>query len=622
MILGLAGHIDHGKTALVRALTGVDTDRLPEEKRRGITIDLGFAPLELGNGQGPIGVVDVPGHEAFVRTMLAGATGVDVALLVVAADEGVMPQTREHLAILQLLGVRAGAIVLTKRDLVDDDWAELVRDDVRALVSGTLLAESPIVETSATTGRGIEELKNVIGEIAKSIPSRDPSDIFRLPIDRAFTIKGTGTVVTGTVWSGSLARDKAVRVFPGDRVVRVRTVQTHGVAVQVAQPGSRAALALAGVELADVERGTVVVEDHPAWRLTSAFRADVTLLDDAPSQLRARSMVRLHVGTTEVGARIVTAAGVLRPGELAPARIVVDHPVVLRAGDRFVLRSASPVATIGGGVVTDPAVPGRAKPLPEIGMQPEARLRQFVVEAGGDGVLIAGLPIRLGVSPSIANDLAARCNVAEVIAGRLVSKETTASITRALLSILATYHAERPLEPGASLQFVRSQTGAREDVFDAVLARLVREQRVASSDGQVRLADWAPQVGDRERETLERLFDQLVAAGAEPPDANELAAVYGSGVEGMLRFLERSGRVVQVEKGRYYAAGQIKLLVAKLESSMTPGREYPPTELRDVLGLSRKYLIPFLEYCDKIGFTSRHQTGRMRRGTWVAPDGW
>jgi len=612
MILGLAGHIDHGKTALVRALTGVDTDRLPEEKRRGITIELGFAPLEL-DGVGVIGVVDVPGHEAFVRTMLAGATGVDLALLVVAADEGVMPQTREHLAILQLLGVQAGAVVVTKRDLVDDDWAELVREDVAALVSGTALANSPIVETSATTGQGIAELKEVIASIAKLVPSRDPSDVFRLPIDRAFTIKGTGTVVTGTVWSGTLARDKTVRVFPGARVVRVRTLQSHGAAVQTAQPGSRAALALSGVELADVERGTVVVEDHPAWRATSTFRADVTLLDDAPQQLRPRSVVRLHVGTTEVGARVVTAAGVLKPGDLAPARIVVDRPVVLRAGDRFVLRSASPVATIGGGVVTDPAVPGRAKPLPEIGMPPQARLRQFVDEAGGEGVLIAALPIRLGVSPRYANDLASEFPGAEVIAGRLVSRDATGSIARAVLSLLTTYHAEHPLEPGASLQYVRSQTGVREDVFDAVLGQLIRDRRAASTDGVARLADWEPKVGDRDRATIERLFEQLGAAGAEPPDVAELAQTHGSGVEGMLRFLERAGRVVQVEKGRYYATDSVKQLLAKLEAAMVLGREYPPAELRDVLGLSRKYLIPFLEYCDKIGFTSRHQTGRMRR---------
>src|SRR5512138_3241943 len=251
MILGTAGHIDHGKTALVHALTGVDTDRLPEEKRRGITIELGFAPLRLADGT-IVGVVDVPGHEGFVRTMLAGATGVDLALLVVAADEGVMPQTREHLAILQLLGVTRGIVALTKCDLVDDEWRELVVEDLRALLADTPLAGAPIVPTSSTTGEGTAELRAAIAEAARDVPARAADDLFRMPVDRAFTIKGTGTVVTGTVWSGRLTRDATVRVLPADRSVRVRGIQTHGDQVEIAEPGHRTAIALAGIDVADV----------------------------------------------------------------------------------------------------------------------------------------------------------------------------------------------------------------------------------------------------------------------------------------------------------------------------------------------------------------------------------
>ena len=261
MILGTAGHIDHGKTTLVRALTGVDTDRLPEEKRRGITIELGFAPLTLP-GLGVAGVVDVPGHEAFVRTMLAGATGIDAALLVIAADEGVMPQTREHLAILGLLQVDVGVVALTKRDLVDDDWLALVIDDVRTALAGTPLAAAPIVPVSATTGTGLAELTAAIGEALRAAPARDDSDLFRLPIDRVFTVKGTGTVVTGTVWSGRVTRDDVVRLLPGERTARVRAVQAHGSAIDRPSPGSRIALALAGVDVADVARGQVAVTKH------------------------------------------------------------------------------------------------------------------------------------------------------------------------------------------------------------------------------------------------------------------------------------------------------------------------------------------------------------------------
>ena len=612
MILGLAGHIDHGKTALVRALTGVDTDRLAEEKRRGITIELGFAPLVL-DGVGTIGVVDVPGHEAFVRTMLAGATGIDLALLVVAADEGVMPQTREHLAILQLLGVREAAVVLTKRDLVDDDWVTLVREDVESLLSTTPLAGSPIVETSIVSGQGIPELRRCIAALASRAPARDASDLFRLPVDRAFTIKGTGTVVTGTVWSGSLGRDSTVRVFPADRVVRVRTVQAHGSTVDQAQPGTRTALALVGVEVGDVERGTVIVEDHPLWRPTTSFRADVTLLDDAPRALRSRSAVRLHVGTSEVGARIVTRTGSLQPGDLCAARVVVDRPIVLRAGDRFVLRSASPVATIGGGVVTDPSVPSRAKPLPTVGMSAEARLDQFVREAGVEGVAIEALPIRLGVSRALVSEMVSTRPDSEMIGGRLVAADATRKLSSEIVEAVARYHTEHPLEPGASLQSVRASVGGHEEVLNAVVARLVAARKIAIKDGLVGLAGWEPRVGERERETLEKLLQRLLRAGAEPPSVGELEESFGVGVEGLLRFMERSGKVVQVEKGRYYEADQIKQLLNRLDVGMAAGRIYAPAELRDVLGVSRKYLIPFLEYCDKIGFTTRHQTGRMKR---------
>ncbi|MBX6332457.1 MAG: selenocysteine-specific translation elongation factor, partial [Gemmatimonadaceae bacterium] len=258
MILGTAGHVDHGKTALVKALTGVDTDRLAEEKRRGITIDLGFAPLTLDDGT-VLGVVDVPGHEAFVRNMLAGATGVDLALVVIAADEGVMPQTREHLAILDLLGLRAGVIALTKCDLVEPDWLELVREDVCALVAHTPLATAPIVPTSVVTGEGLDALRRAIAEAARALPAREASDNFRLPVDRAFSVRGTGTVVTGTVWSGRLARDATVRLLPGGRTARVRGIESHGAAVAQALPGTRAAIALAGVEVGEVHRGTTIV---------------------------------------------------------------------------------------------------------------------------------------------------------------------------------------------------------------------------------------------------------------------------------------------------------------------------------------------------------------------------
>ncbi|MEW5918539.1 MAG: selenocysteine-specific translation elongation factor, partial [Gemmatimonadota bacterium] len=314
MIIGTAGHIDHGKTALVRALTGVDTDRLPEEKRRGITIDLGFAPLDLGDGL-RAGVVDVPGHEAFVRTMLAGATGIDIALIVIAADEGVMPQTREHLDILTLLDVRHAVVALAKADLVDDEWLALVSEDVRALLAESPLHDAPVLPTSVVSGRGIGELRAQLAQTLRALPARQTDDLFRMPIDRAFTVRGAGTVVTGTIWSGTVQPDSVLIVHPLGKSVRVRGVQAHGASVSSAGPGSRAALALVGVELGHVQRGAVLVAD-PHWSMTTRMRVDVALLDRMQRPLRPRERARLHLGTRDVGARIVATGGALAPGEL------------------------------------------------------------------------------------------------------------------------------------------------------------------------------------------------------------------------------------------------------------------------------------------------------------------
>jgi selenocysteine-specific elongation factor len=353
VILGTAGHIDHGKTSLVRVLTGVDTDRLPEEKRRGITIELGFAPLELA-GVETLGVVDVPGHEAFVRTMLAGASGIDLALLVVAADEGVMPQTAEHVAILDLLGVRGGVVALTKRDLVDDEWLELVEDDVRRALHGTALEGAPIVATSTTDGRGVDALREALAAAARAVPDRDAADLLRMPVDRAFTVRGTGTVVTGTLWSGRLERDATVRLLPSGRTARVRGLQSHGAEMRTATAGHRTAIALAGVDVGDVGRGTTLVTD-PVWAPTRLLRAEVALLPTAPQPVGPRTSVRFHLGTAEVAARLVAPGGSIAPGERRFVRVSLEEPVVARAGDRFVLRGLSDASTIGGGVILDPA---------------------------------------------------------------------------------------------------------------------------------------------------------------------------------------------------------------------------------------------------------------------------
>jgi len=613
MILGTAGHIDHGKTTLVRALTGVDTDRLPEEKRRGITIELGFAPLHI-DGVGTIGVVDVPGHEGFVRTMLAGATGVDLALLVVAADEGVMPQTREHLAILQLLGVSRGVVALTKCDLVDDEWRELVIEDLRALLADTPFADAPIVPTSATSGAGLDDLRAAIAAAAREVPARAADDLFRMPVDRAFTIKGTGTVVTGTVWTGRLTKEGTVRVLPIDRVVRVRGLQTHGAHVQVAEPGHRTAIALAGVDLADVHRGSFLVSDG-AWRPTTAIRAEVTLLEDAPQTLRARTAVRFHIGTADIGARIVATEGALAPGERKFARVMLDEPIVLRAGDRFVLRSASPAATIGGGIVIDPFAARRARPWSvDAHGAPAERLNLALEEAGESGVEAATLPIRLGIPPHELPSLLEQSKTLQVGA-RVFAADVANALADRLVRLVHDAHDARPLEPGISLQEVRSRLGAPTELIEFVLARATQRGSLETTGGVLRAAGWSPRLTDAQRDTLQKIERAIRDAAHEPPSLAELEPRFGRDVADLVRLLEREGRVIGVEPQRFYSPESVSSLVARLRDGMQPGREYSPAELRDLLGFSRKFLIPFLEYCDRHGITTRTATGRIWHGT-------
>lgn len=614
MIIGTAGHIDHGKTALVRALTGVDTDRLPEEKRRGITIELGFAPLEL-EGVGTIGIVDVPGHEAFVRTMLAGATGIDLALLVVAADEGAMPQTREHLAILSLLGVRGGVVVLTKRDLVDDDWVALVEEDIRVLLAGSPLAGAEIVQVSSVRGEGLEELRAAIRRAATAIPARVAEDLFRMPVDRVFSVRGTGTVVTGTVWSGTVRRDDTVRLMPSGRSARIRSLQRHGGTVDTISPGERAAVALVGLDVADVTRGSVLVAG-PGWAPSTTLRVEAALLDDAHAPLEPRTRVRFHLGTADVGARVVAPGGPLQPGVRSPARIMLETPIVARAGDRFVLRSPSPAVTIGGGVVEDPLPPHRrTRPtgLPPVVTE---HLERLLVEAGAHGIAVEALPLKLGTSPrETARTLAQVGGEVVRIGSRVYAAATVGRLRASLRALIDDYHAGHPLEPGAPLQALRGRLEAPPDLLDSIVTAAVEAGEVTLEGGLVRRADWRPTLTAEQDATQAGLAREIREAGREPPSVAELEARFGTGVSALLRLLERRGELVPVEPDRYFDRGVLERLIGDLRARMAAGREYGPAEMRDIIGVSRKYLIPLLEYCDRAGVTERRIGGRALAGT-------
>lgn len=611
VILGTAGHIDHGKTALVRALTGVDTDRLPEEKRRGITIDLGFAPLEI-EGVGTVGIVDVPGHENFVRTMLAGASGIDLAMLVVAADEGVMPQTREHLEILSLLKIPRGVIALTKCDLVDAEWRQLVADDVKALCAGTPLENAELVFVSAITGEGIEELKGAIASAATMHrKNRADDDLFRMPVDRAFTVKGTGTVVTGTIWSGSIQREATVRIQPGGKSFRVRGIQSHGHDEQAGYPGRRTALALANCNLEDVGRGSVVVLE-PAWIPSEELDVSLSFID-AEFKPTPRSRVRVHLGTGETGARLSR----LRTDSTGRvlARLILEEPLVARGGDRFVIRTPSPPRTIGGGEILDPYPPRRTRKEArsiDVAKTGHDRLAILLDLSGNTGVEKALLPIRTGMTPAALADAIEEISGVSVN-GTVWSGSSVDRLERFAESFIAIEMANHPLEAGVSLQTLRAAAKAPAGVIDVALDRLVKKGRAELNGSMARPSGWVSRLGEREQALSDAILHEICTHPAEPPSVGELEAKFGTSTPALLRRLEREGDVERVADDRYYGREAAAGMIGALRATLQPGRIYTPAELKEVLGVSRKYLIPFLEFCDRKGVTERRDQGRSLR---------
>ncbi len=609
VIIGTAGHIDHGKTALVRALTGVDTDRLPEEKRRGITIALGFAPLELPD-VGTVGVVDVPGHEAFVRTMLAGASGIDVALLVVAADEGVMPQTREHLDILRLLNVPRGVVALTKSDLVDEDLRALVADEIRGLLADSALATAPIVHVSAHSGVGIDALRAELVRALQAAPPRAADEPWRLPVDRVFSVAGAGTVVTGTAWSGGVSVGDTVRILPEDRRARVRGLESHGLAVGRSLPGARLAVALAGVDRADIRPGATLVLAADAWQVTTVLRADVALLPDAAA-IGVRMRLRFHLGTQECGARVVAAGGAITPGAVRPVRVTLDAPVVARAGDRFVLRGGAQHTTVGGGVITDPLpITPRARPWERTGGEVRERLQWMLAEAGAAGIEVAPLGMRLGLRPSELDRLLKHTKGIARVEDRLVESAILDAMRTQLVQRITRAHEEAPLAQGLDRQTARAALSPSEALADEVIRRAERAGIIEVAASVLRLPGFDPtrSVGSGDRRA--QLLTALDGAGAEPPSVAELQAAHGPDVPALLKLLEREGSAVPVALDRWFATSAVQTLLGRLRDRTTPSRRYSPSELREILGISRKYLIPFLEWCDRQGISRRSEDGR------------
>ena len=611
MIVGTAGHIDHGKSTLVAVLTGRRMDRLLEERRREITIDLNFAPLDLGGGR-VAGVVDVPGHEDFIRTMVAGASGVDLALLVIAADEGIMPQTEEHLLILEQLGVPRGIPVIAKADLVESDWVQLVVLDVsERLATSAVAFDSPVV-VSARSGEGIDALKQRLAAHARMLDQRPSSDAFRMPIDRVFSLPGVGTVVTGTAWSGRLSVGDAVIALPSGRRGRVRSLENYGHGVDRSDPGARTAVGLAGVDRAELSRGEVLLTEQLPWSPTSALDVEIRLAPTAPRPLTSRNRVRVLLGTSEVMARVLPRQPI-DPGHAGMARLKLETVQVARARDRFVLRSFSPVTTIGGGVVLDPLPPGRRTTWPaELSSDhPEDRLRAMLQRRPG-GIEASLLPILLGLPESVANDVARRESGARRVANLWVTPARVEELGLQALTLLRNYHRDHPGESGMPLETLRHGLRARDEIIEAALGDFARAGRLRRQEGLVALAGFVPRVAGGEAE-IDRIVRILSEANLAPPSVAELERSTGRrDLHPLLRLAAARGRVEAVERDRYYTREALEQFTSVLHDM---GREGPivPAAVRDRLGITRKYLIPLLEWADGRGITVREGEGRRLR---------
>lgn len=629
VVVGTAGHIDHGKTALVKALTGIDTDRLPEEKARGITIDIGFAFLEEPDGL-TIEIVDVPGHERFVKNMLAGAGGIDLALLVVAADEGVMPQTREHLAICSLLHIAAGLVALTKADLVEADWLELVREDVAGLVRGTFLEGAPVIPVSAKTGEGLDALRAALREVAARVPPRRTEHLPRLPIDRVFSARGFGTVVTGTLMTGRFAVEDRVEIFPKGLVAKIRGLQVHGRPVGQATAGQRTAINFQGIERTAVERGDVV---GLAGTLRPTLLVDGTLelLADAPRPLKSRDRIRLHAGTSEVMARVLLLdRAELAPGERALARLRLEAPLVVVPGDRFVIRSYSPVTTIGGGSVLDidpPRVRRRAPALVahltllERG-SPEDVVEAHVRHAGPAGMRISALAARVPYSPAELRDILGRLEAA----GRLHAVErdwylhpdTHARLRQQVMAALEQFHRTWPLRLGMSREELRNRAGgADERVFAQVLAALDAEGVVRAERDKVRLAAHQVRLSPAQQRAVERIEQEFLEADAAPPSPEEAlarAGLAGGEDHELFQLLVAEKKLIRVKESLYFHAAALERIQDRVVALLRERREIGPGDVKDLLGISRKYAIPLLEHLDARRVTARVGEKRVLRG--------
>lgn len=631
IVLGTAGHIDHGKTSLIKYLTGVNTDRLKEEKLRGITIELGFAPLTLPSGQ-RVGIVDVPGHEKFVKNMVAGVGGIDLVLLTIAADEGVMPQTREHVEICSLLKIKNGLIALTKVDMVDKEWLDLVEEDVEEYVKGTFLEGSPIIPISSVTGEGIPSLLVALENLCHKVEERSSTGLLRLPVDRVFTMKGFGTVVTGTLSSGSLSLGQAVEIVPSRIETKVRGMQVHNEPAETATAGLRTALNLQGIDKFSVKRGEVLIS--PGTIAPTAL-VDVYFehLPSSPKPIKNRTRVRFHTGTSEILASILFFDREnLPPGEAAFARLKMEAPAVAMHRDKFIVRSYSPVYTIGGGEVLDSYPTKRKKFFKEILTdldifqkgKDEEIIRVHVLNSGFRGLNSRELQMRINISPSrlssLLQGLMSRRELVRFDKDNLkvIHPKIYEDLAQTILDKIEKYHETNPMKEGISKEELKTKLPEELEVklFNQALTRLTKFGKITGERNKLRLSDYATALSESQEEIQRSIIEIYSREGLSPPVFKELVDRLSSGVSevrSVLDMLVEKGILVKIKEEFFFHSDAIDNLRVDLVAFLRENKEITISQFKDITKASRKYSTPLIEYFDKIRVTIRVGDKRILR---------
>ena len=617
-VIGLSGHIDHGKTALVKALTGVNTDSLTEEQKRGMTIDIGFAFLDEN-----ITLIDVPGHEKFVKNMMAGVSAVDVALLVVAADDGVMPQTREHFEILNLLDIPLGIVAINKIDLADKDWLELVELDIGELLQGSFMEDAPILKVSAETGDGVDQLKTTLLDLCKKVPDKQDRGIFRLHVDRVFSMKGYGTVVTGTVNSGSLKIGDTVELLPGSVKSKVRGLQSHGEEVQQVETGDRAAINLQGVEIKQIERGSQIAE---IGYLQSLNQMGVTLLllGSAQKPITQNQRIRIHLGTQEVMARVALTDGkTLQPGDDCPALLRLEQPMVAARGDKFIIRSFSPVITIGGGEVMEVLIEEKWKIVKEklqnLYESPKSdQLIHLVQEEGAKPITPEKLQYRIGISKEQINAIVEEKEQLFWLTHKqgkwLLTQNQWNELKNSIHNFLKKYHAKNPLNAGAQKEEIRQHLSCENSILEALMQSMLDDKSISQKGKLFLNPNFSITLSSEDDSLQNSILNQLDQEGFTSSTLAQLSLKTGNSKEKLMQVLnvaEQQGKLLRIDGKLMFTQKNFIILREKVNQFFSNHPEMSVSEFKELAHTSRKYAVPLLEYFDKKKITYRE--GNIRK---------